>query len=73
MRMNCIGNAESKHELKVCPRCGKAFECKPGDIANCQCYGVKVSEKVTAFIAKKYGDCLCIACLQELNLKQTSS
>ena len=68
--MSSIGNSEGKHELKVCPRCGKTFECKPGDITNCQCAGLKISEEVAAFIAKKYGDCLCISCLRELNQEQ---
>jgi hypothetical protein len=68
--MSSIENSEGKHELKNCPRCGNLFECKPGDIANCQCFGTKLNEEASAFIAKKYGDCLCIGCLQDLNQKQ---
>jgi len=59
-----------KHEEKLCPRCGSGFECKPGDIANCQCSHIKLTEEITGFINRKYGDCLCRACLLQLSPKQ---
>jgi hypothetical protein len=68
--MSTFENFDGKHELKNCPRCGKGFECRSGDISNCQCFGIKISEDLSAFIAKKYSDCLCIGCLQHLNQKQ---
>lgn len=57
----------NKHELKPCPRCGKIFECKVGDVAHCQCFGIKLNEKAVNFIEKKYGDCLCSNCLMFLS------
>ncbi len=57
----------SKHEEKNCARCGASFECKSGDITNCQCYGVKMNAAAEGFIQKKYDDCLCRNCLQQLN------
>ena len=57
----------NKHELKPCPRCGKIFECKVGDVAHCQCFGIKLNEKAVNFIEKKYGDCLCSKCLMFLS------
>ncbi|RYY71995.1 MAG: hypothetical protein EOO13_01190 [Chitinophagaceae bacterium] len=56
-----------KHELKNCPRCNRSFECKPGDIGNCQCYGISCTDAAKELIAKKYDDCLCRECLLELN------
>lgn len=61
-----------KHESKNCPRCRAAFECKPGNITQCQCYGIKVGPELKAYIEQRYSDCLCRNCLQylsaELNL-----
>jgi hypothetical protein len=68
--MSSLEYFAGKHELKSCPCCGKVFECKPGDIANCQCFGIKISEEASVFIAKKYVDCICIGCLQALNQNQ---
>jgi len=56
----------SKHEKKQCPRCKKSFECKVGDIANCQCFGIAFTENEKAFIEERYHACLCRACLLEL-------
>ncbi len=55
-----------KHEEKQCPRCSKAFECKVGNIGECQCSGVQLSIEKRAFIETRYNDCLCINCLKEL-------
>ena len=54
------------HEEKHCPKCGKAFECKPGNITQCQCSGVQLTAEERSFIEKQYEDCLCIACLRLL-------
>jgi len=62
----------SAHETKYCPRCKHAFECKPGNITQCQCYGIELTAEAKAFIEKRFNDCLCRDCLQylqqELNL-----
>lgn len=51
-----------KHESKQCPRCGKEFECKVGDVQNCQC-NFPLQNETSVFLAKtKYG-CLCAGCL----------
>lgn len=55
-----------QHEAKACPRCGSAFECKAGDIAQCQCYSIQLSLEERAFIEDRYKDCLCAACLLQL-------
>ncbi|MFT4154782.1 cysteine-rich CWC family protein [Parafilimonas sp.] len=54
------------HEEKVCPRCGCVFECKAGDITQCQCYGIQFSLEERVFIEERYRDCLCADCLLEL-------
>lgn len=52
-----------KHEQKNCPRCKAAFECRIGDITNCQCYRIELTVAEEAFIASEYSDCLCRNCL----------
>ncbi|MEP7163409.1 MAG: cysteine-rich CWC family protein [Ferruginibacter sp.] len=55
-----------RHEDKYCPRCNRLFECKVGNISQCQCNNIKLPEAVAAFIDRQYNDCLCLKCLQEL-------
>ena len=52
-----------KHEVKLCPRCTKAFECKPGDILNCNCSEFSLTKEQKEFIEDQYTDCLCKPCL----------
>lgn len=54
------------HEEKYCPRCRTAFECKVGDILQCQCYGVRLTPEEKALLEQRYEDCLCRNCLMEL-------
>ena len=54
-----------KHEEKKCPRCKAIFECKPGNIVHCQCYGIALTIEQRSFIEDKYNDCLCAHCLQQ--------
>lgn len=56
----------NKHEEKICPRCKAAFECKMGDITQCQCYGIGLTIEERAFVEERYEDCLCRNCLLEL-------
>jgi len=56
------------HETKNCPRCGKPFECKPANIAQCQCFGLVIGPELKEFMEKKYKDCLCRSCLEHLQL-----
>ena len=54
----------------TCPRCQKPFKCKADDILNCQCYGITLSVSAQASIKDKFQqNCLCRACLEELNKK----
>ena len=55
-----------QHEEKKCPRCGASFECKVGNITECQCYGVTFTIEERAYLESKYEDCLCRGCLLEL-------
>jgi hypothetical protein len=56
----------SHHELKECERCKTPFECKPANIAACECSGVQLSEHERTFIRTLYADCLCSNCLNQL-------
>ncbi len=54
------------HEVKTCSRCNNVFECKAGDISNCQCRHVELTAEERAFIEDRYNDCLCANCLLQL-------
>lgn len=54
------------HEDRKCPRCGAGFACKPGNITQCQCFGIVISEDQKTFIEERYTDCLCRSCLEYL-------
>ena len=56
----------NKHEIKNCPRCGSQFECKPGNITQCQCFTIPLTLNEQAYIKEMYEDCLCVDCLKEL-------
>lgn len=58
------------HEEKKCPRCNILFECKPGNVAHCQCYGIVLSVDERAFIEERYNDCLCSVCLHEFSKRE---
>jgi hypothetical protein len=55
-----------QHENKSCPRCNKTFECKVGNVLECQCSQIQLSYEEKVFIEDKYADCLCINCLHLL-------
>ncbi|MFP4019616.1 MAG: cysteine-rich CWC family protein [Bacteroidales bacterium] len=50
--------------IKICPHCGKEFECKTNDIMNCHCVHINLSAETRAHIASLYHDCLCENCLK---------
>jgi len=54
------------HEEKKCSRCKSSFECRVGNIVQCQCYGIALNVEERAFIEERYNDCLCRDCLLEL-------
>lgn len=56
-----------KHEPKICERCNQPFECKPGDITHCQCFGTTMSAEAKEWMATKYTDCICSTCMLALN------
>ena len=51
---------------KVCERCGTGFECRAGDIPNCECNGIEITGKEIDYSKAKYRDCLCVNCLREI-------
>lgn len=54
------------HEQKICPRCHNGFDCKPGNITQCQCFGIQFTAGQKKYIEEKYNDCLCRNCLTAL-------
>lgn len=58
-----------KHEKKYCRICDQVFICKIGDIINCQCNTIEISEATRIFLSQTYFDCLCKNCLQKINLE----
>ena len=63
----------SVHETKYCERCKEVFECKPGNITQCQCYGLILSDAAKQYIAGRYEDCLCPICLEEISSEFTAA
>lgn len=57
---------ETKHEIKTCPRCQKAFECKLNNPLHCQCAGIELSDDVLGLLQRHFDDCLCRDCLVAL-------
>ncbi len=58
-----------QHETKKCARCTHDFECKVGNIAECQCNRVTLTYEERVFIEEKYTDCLCGEYLQTLQFQ----
>jgi acyl-CoA hydrolase len=54
------------HENKICPACGKMFECKLGSITICHCFSVQLSKAEANYLQERYSDCLCNTCLQKI-------
>lgn len=52
--------------MKTCPHCKQNFECRCGDIINCQCETVKLKEHHRDYIFKYYDDCLCASCMSDM-------
>ena len=55
-----------QHENKKCPRCNNTFECKVGNVLECQCDQILLSYDEKTYIENMYMDCLCIDCLHLL-------
>ena len=52
---------------KKCPRCGAPFVCHHENPAICQCAGISLNENARAYLRTHYNDCLCRACLIEID------
>jgi hypothetical protein len=59
-------------EQKQCPRCGAGFACHRAAVAQCPCRKVELTAAQRAFMATHYDDCLCPACLQQMQREGTS-
>lgn len=53
----------TKQEEKICPHCGTTFQCNPGDITQCHCFGIILNNEEQQHICKQFGDCLCFNCV----------
>lgn len=56
-----------KHEEKYCPKCNGYFECRMGDVTNCQCSTVQLNQETVQFLSQTYFDCLCKNCLAKID------
>ncbi|UYQ94357.1 cysteine-rich CWC family protein [Chitinophaga horti] len=54
------------HETKYCQRCNAPFECKVGNILQCQCNGIELNAEMREHIAGAYTECLCRKCLLDI-------
>jgi hypothetical protein len=48
---------------KICPECGKEFECLHSK--DCYCVKYKIKDKTMKLLKAKYNDCLCEDCLRK--------
>ncbi|MBA4196760.1 MAG: hypothetical protein C0459_04315 [Chitinophaga sp.] len=55
-----------QHEKKQCSKCNNNFECKVGNVLECQCSQIQLSYEERVYIENLYTDCLCIDCLHVL-------
>ncbi|MBS1591888.1 MAG: cysteine-rich CWC family protein [Bacteroidetes bacterium] len=55
-----------QHENKKCPKCNNIFECKVGNVLECQCNQIQLSYEEKVYFENKYSDCLCINCMHDL-------
>lgn len=67
-----ISNEKFKHEIIVCKRCGSQFECKVGDVSNCQCSTISLSDSTRKFLDNTSFGCLCANCLSEIENRVSS-
>ncbi|NCA70692.1 MAG: hypothetical protein EOM91_11415 [Sphingobacteriia bacterium] len=56
-----------KHEIKTCPRCGRAFTCKANRVERCDCLAVALTSTALDHLSTHYQDCLCVDCLESIN------
>ncbi|HPH47582.1 MAG TPA: cysteine-rich CWC family protein [Chryseolinea sp.] len=64
--LNISKDHTSKHEILACKRCASEFECQVGDIGNCQCSEISLSDASKKFLSNTYFGCLCVNCLTEI-------
>ncbi|MFV0469963.1 MAG: cysteine-rich CWC family protein [Dysgonomonas sp.] len=51
---------------KICPHCGKIFECRHDNIIRCHCVNIYLTPEMKSFIAENYQSCLCLNCLKDI-------
>jgi hypothetical protein len=56
----------SNHELHYCPSCQNSFECRVGNITQCQCFDIELTELQKEWVQNQFDDCLCAACLLKI-------
>ena len=58
---------------QACAACGESFACEITIGEGCWCSEVKLSEKTRQELRARYSSCLCRACLQEAEARNTES
>jgi hypothetical protein len=53
---------------KICPHCQSNFECRNDQIMECDCVNVILTKEALRYVSSRYADCLCVDCLNEINL-----
>jgi hypothetical protein len=54
--------------LKICPRCGRTFQCDKD--LSCWCNRLVIPEKLKEFLRENFTDCLCENCLIDLGAEK---
>lgn len=55
-----------KHADSECPRCGALFECKAGNLPECGCSQIVLSEAALDYLEAHFDACLCPDCLRAI-------
>lgn len=60
-------------KTKACEACGESFACEISLGKGCWCGEVKLSEDTRQKLREKYRNCLCRACLEKAEAKDSES
>ncbi len=59
--------SDNKPTLKICPRCGRSFECLHAP--ECWCFDYSISPENLKKLKLEYDNCLCPVCLPDFGEK----
>ncbi|NRA64196.1 MAG: cysteine-rich CWC family protein [Pseudobacteriovorax sp.] len=55
-----------------CSLCERVFICKVGNIGQCECIEIELSNHLVRFLREEFESCLCVHCLRYLSSQQST-